>query len=94
MELLTEALRLCEELGDHAQASEVEVTVTLQPSGLRFCIRDNGIGFLVTDVHPVSGGNGLTNMRRRIGALGSILEIHSQPGHGTQIQFAVAVKQL
>ena len=78
----------------HAQASEVEVNVSLLPRSLKFCIRDNGIGFIENGEHPAAGGNGLENMRRRIAALGSILEIHSQPGHGTQIQFEVALKPL
>jgi signal transduction histidine kinase len=56
--------------------------------GLRFEVRDDGPGF---DVEDVAAGNGLMNMRDRIGAVGGELEIRSTPGAGTVVAGTIPV---
>ncbi|HEY6652872.1 MAG TPA: histidine kinase, partial [Solirubrobacterales bacterium] len=64
-------------------ASSRTVSITLVDNGaLRFAVRDDGIGF-------AAGGNragqGLTNMRDRVAAVGGSLTIESAPGEGTSV---------
>jgi signal transduction histidine kinase len=70
----------------HAQASQVEVRIALQPRNLRLSIRDDGCGF-----HPEdeSNGQGLLSMKRRAAALEGRLTIQSEPGRGTVVDVAV-----
>ena len=59
------------------------VSILLHRDGeLRFEVRDDGPGFVVEDVTP---GDGLMNMRDRMGAVGGALEIRSAPGAGTTV---------
>lgn len=59
------------------------VAVSLYRNGdLRFEVRDDGPGFAIKDA---VGGQGLVNMRDRMAAVGGALEIHSDPGAGTEI---------
>ncbi|MGN6168663.1 MAG: sensor histidine kinase [Solirubrobacteraceae bacterium] len=69
---------------------EPGATVTLWQDGtqLRFVVNDSGVGF---DSEICSPGNGLTNMRDRIEAVGGTLEVISQRGHGTSVQGALPV---
>jgi signal transduction histidine kinase len=67
----------------HASASEVRLSLKLNDDGLNIMIADNGRGFDPGSV-PESG-NGLKNMRQRMGGLGGRLELHSQAGQGTTV---------
>jgi two-component system sensor histidine kinase UhpB len=55
---------------------------------LRMVIRDNGKGF---NVHNLSEGNGLKNMKRRAEEIGAQLHIESFPGSGTSIHLLFTV---
>jgi signal transduction histidine kinase len=48
---------------------------------LSLAISDNGVGFDVEHSRP--GGNGLANIRNRMGSVGGRAEIVSAPGAGT-----------
>jgi len=66
----------------HARgATNLWITVS-QGSGLRFQVRDNGVGFFSADVQE---GSGMTNLRDRIDAIGGTLVVASEPGHGTTV---------
>ncbi|HKW30831.1 MAG TPA: sensor histidine kinase [Verrucomicrobiae bacterium] len=71
----------------HSGAAEVRLGFRLIGSRLRLSIADNGRG-LPADTGPRSG-NGLTNMRARLGKLGGRFEIASQKGRGTVVRFYV-----
>ena len=73
--------------------SGVHVVASLRrdASGLHFEIADDGIGM---DTTKPGGGEGLTGMRDRIGAVGGELEIVSSPGHGTTVRGTVPVAVL
>jgi signal transduction histidine kinase len=55
---------------------------------VHFQVRDDGSGFELRDTHP---GNGLTNMRDRIAAIGGTLAITSRAGQGTTVRGRVPV---
>jgi signal transduction histidine kinase/ligand-binding sensor domain-containing protein len=68
----------------HAHATEVVIAAQFRQSAFVLTIKDNGVGFV-----PGAGDdfnhNGLSNMRTRIAEIGGKLEIHSQPGAGTEV---------
>ena len=85
----------------HAEASEVQITVTLKPHLFILVIRDNGKGFhleqppethekKITPTAPRGlGGNGLQNMRQRIEGIGGRFTLASQPKQGTDVTLTV-----
>jgi signal transduction histidine kinase len=71
-------------VGRHARASQIEVSLQRSDSGFRICIRDNGVGF--EPEHPHERASlGLVSMQQRIYRLGGKLNIDSTPGHGTMV---------
>ena len=66
----------------HARASEVRIAITLNASRLSISIQDDGCGFDPSICLP---GNGLVNLKRRLGDIGGMLAIESQTGRGTRI---------
>lgn len=75
-EAITNALR-------HAQASEINLSLTLTDDGLQLSVRDNGVGFDGADLRHTPLG--LLGMRERVAGLGGSLRIDSAPGAGTGI---------
>jgi len=66
----------------HAHASELILAVSFENGSMIISVEDNGCGF---EVVPDPGGNGLTNMNRRLTDLGGTCEIRSQSGSGTKV---------
>ncbi|MDQ2692018.1 MAG: hypothetical protein M3Y68_08320, partial [Chloroflexota bacterium] len=56
----------------------------ITPSGVRFEVRDNGIGFDTSTAKPTSLG--MRIMRERAEAIGAELHVSSAPGAGTCIE--------
>ena len=56
------------------------VLVEERDGGLELTVRDQGRGF---DESSANAGDGLRNMRDRIGAMGGELVVESRPGRGT-----------
>ncbi len=74
----------------HADASEVQVVVTLAGQDLLVRIRDNGRGFSSPVPGSVaSGHDGLTNLQTRLDEIGGQLLRESQPGQGTLLVLSV-----
>jgi signal transduction histidine kinase len=79
----------------HAEASEVRMTLTLLPREFRIALADNGRGFELGARNgsvPASApatGNGLSNMRQRIEAIGGQFTVESQPGRGATVTFTL-----
>jgi signal transduction histidine kinase len=65
----------------YARATRVNVNLCLSPSGARFEVRDNGIGFDTSTTKPTSLG--MRIMRERAEAIGAELHVSSAPGAGT-----------
>lgn len=88
--LLQEALS---NIHQHAQASDIWITIDIQNNVLLITIRDNGIGFLMpaqetSDERPEAHSQrhlGLRTMRERVQEVGGSWQLHSRPGSGTVI---------
>lgn len=85
----------CTNVLKHSRATRVTFALRLvgAPPVLELTLSDNGTGFSTEPAAapPVSGGNGLGNLRRRAAELGGTLRIHSDPGVGTTVRLEVPV---
>jgi len=68
----------------HSCATHAEVTLRTEGSVLTLTIVDNGQGFTAPKLTEFEG-LGLAGMRERASLAGGTLEIHSEPGKGTQV---------
>ncbi len=91
-EVQVAAYRVCQEalnnIAKHAGASKVEiyeVYLKQEDAAIELRIRDDGRGF--DPEQTTSGHYGLSMMRERAEAVGALLSIISQPGHGTELTF-------
>ena len=80
--------RICQEalnnIAKHAKASKVKIDLHYTPVRVDLRIRDNGRGFVTSDLVR-SDHYGLGMMRERAAAVGAVLTVTSQPGKGTEI---------
>jgi signal transduction histidine kinase len=72
----------CANIGRHARASHVTVSLSVLSERLRLKIEDDGQGF---DPASVRSGMGIGNMRTRAEVFGGSFDLSSQPGSGTLI---------
>ena len=72
----------------HSRATQVTVALACEGDTFELVISDNGTGFAPADA-GVSDGNGLRNMKARIGEIGGTLVIASAPGAGTRVTVRV-----
>jgi signal transduction histidine kinase len=86
----------------HAQATEVRLSLELRQAGFMLVIADNGRGFTwhpgqdpataPADGQRLAGGNGLTNMQKRLEEIGGCCVWETSPGEGTRAKLVVVVK--
>ena len=86
----------------HAGATEVRVSVALEPSGFAVLIADNGRGFIWDAVglpsspgaadSRLSSGHGLVNMRKRMEEIGGTCVWDTSPGQGTRLKLAISAR--
>jgi ligand-binding sensor domain-containing protein/signal transduction histidine kinase len=86
----------------HAAASEVRISLELKPDGFMLAVADNGRGFnwdrlseaeaQATRVARSTGGNGLSNMQKRLEEVGGCCGWDTAPGEGTRVKLLVVVK--
>ena len=73
-------------VGKHAAAGRVGLTLSYMDDLVTLDIRDDGAGF---DATRTRGGNdkgfGLTSMQQRVARVAGVLEIETEPGRGTAI---------
>ncbi len=83
-----ELLRIAQEaIGNacnHAAASKIDVQLVFSPSQVCLVVRDNGKGFVPSDIETRQGF-GLISMQERAQHLGGKFSLCSQPGQGTEI---------
>lgn len=74
----------------YAQASKVEIVIKKEGDDVVLTVKDNGVGFDVSDPSPVKsrGGNGLINMKVRAERLAGTLNIESTSGVGTTLRLS------
>jgi two-component system sensor histidine kinase UhpB len=77
----------------HARASRVEIRLRDDAGELHCSIKDNGIGFDMAGGSAAQGsqGLGLSGIRERLDALGSMLHVISAPGQGTELRFTIPI---
>jgi two-component system nitrate/nitrite sensor histidine kinase NarX len=79
--------RVCQEalfnVAKHAKSSQVEINLKQEGAVIELRIRDDGQGF--DPEQTFSGHYGLSMMRERAEAVGALLSVTSQPGHGTEL---------
>ena len=70
----------------HADATAVDLSLTVDKQKTQLLLRDNGRGF---DISQTSTGFGLQGMRERAQALGGQLTLNSQPGQGCELRVII-----
>jgi signal transduction histidine kinase len=82
--------RVCQEalnnIAKHARASQVRITLKKDGPEITLMVCDDGLGFDVQHAPP--GHYGLGMMRERAEAIGALLSVTSQPGHGTDLKLS------
>ncbi|MBV9770858.1 MAG: hypothetical protein JOZ32_14890, partial [Bryobacterales bacterium] len=74
----------------HAHASEVRIHLEMVGRKLSLRVADNGKGFEQDEAFSEIGGHfGLLGMRERAERLGGELQLHSEPGQGTEVAVTV-----
>ncbi len=90
----TAAYRITQEaltnVARHAFASHAEVVLRSEEGLLTLVAIDNGKGFDTSRLSETEA-LGVAGMRERAGLVGGVLEVQSQPGKGTRVNFIVPV---
>jgi signal transduction histidine kinase len=84
--LLRTAQEALANVGRHAGASRVGLTLSYMDEVVALDVRDDGVGFAPS---AAAGGFGLTAMRQRVEGLAGTLEVESDPDAGTTIAATV-----
>jgi signal transduction histidine kinase len=79
----------------HAQATLVNISLTLEYNSMTIMVTDNGLGFasgrisseVSSSTDRLAGGNGLENMRKRLEQIRGECRIESSAGKGTKVIF-------
>ncbi|MER7458883.1 sensor histidine kinase [Micromonospora sp. NPDC126480] len=90
--LLRTAQEALANVARHAGASRVGLTLSYMGDVVTLDVRDDGVGFSVTDppaTGRTDGGFGLTVMRQRVARVGGELAVESEPGGGTAVSASV-----
>jgi signal transduction histidine kinase len=75
----------------HSGATEVTITLQYDGHTINISVADNGRG--LPDDNGEQKGNGLRNMRYRIGSVGGTWFVASAPGEGTKITITIPLHQ-
>ena len=89
------AQELLSNIGKHAHATQVDVTLKRWDGALLLAVTDDGIGFdpAAPRAAGVTGGFGLVGLRERVALLGGKLQIDSAPDEGTSVRVRVPLPQ-
>ncbi len=66
----------------HASATEIIVQMIQESDRISITVQDNGHGF---DPATLSSGNGLNNIRNRVGSYNGRMDVYSEPDKGTEV---------
>jgi two-component system, NarL family, sensor kinase len=70
----------------HAKGAVIMLSIKKLKDAVQFSLRDNGPGF---DITKITHGNGVRNIRSRLGAINAVYHYKGTPGLGTILQFIV-----
>lgn len=78
-------------IGKHANAESVEISIRIIDAGIELEIRDDGDGFDTSERSGFVGDGhfGLAGMEERVAMLDGSMEVESTPGSGTSLTFRV-----
>jgi PAS domain S-box-containing protein len=95
--LLFQAVReLLINVAKHAQARNVTVSTRRVNNQIRISVKDDGIGFKISEVNSrdyKTGGFGLFSIKERLGYIGGHLDVESRPGRGTTVTLAAPINR-
>ncbi|MEW6602703.1 MAG: sensor histidine kinase, partial [Nitrospirota bacterium] len=80
----------------HSQARKVSVSISNKGDNIRINIKDNGVGFNISESEAYSVENkkfGIFSVRERIRSIGGTIEIMSETGHGTEVSISVPITE-
>ncbi|MCL4563013.1 MAG: GAF domain-containing sensor histidine kinase [Chloroflexi bacterium] len=77
-------------IAKHAAADHIEVTINYFENTIYLVIQDNGVGFSPEDTNN-RRGFGLLGMRERLAQIQGFLELHTQPGRGTELVVTIPI---
>jgi PAS domain S-box-containing protein len=80
-------------VGKHAQATKVRVTLRRELEWLVVTVEDNGVGLphSPAGTNPLQGGVGMISMRRRTELLQGRFDVRGAPGEGTTVRISFAL---
>lgn len=79
----------------HAQAKSVEVSVNQIDGEIEVIVKDDGVGFEISEIGQFlheNGGFGLFNVRERLNYFGGDIRIESKPENGTMVALTIPAK--
>lgn len=76
----------------HSRAHRVLLRIEWESPWLAITVQDDGCGFS-TAASRASGGDGLKNLRERMSCVTGSVEIRSEPGQGTKVNFKIPLHQ-
>ncbi|UMY66934.1 MULTISPECIES: ATP-binding protein [unclassified Flavobacterium] len=74
----------------HSGASRISITIGADGATAKVTLRDNGKGF---DASQVEQGNGLRNMKKRMGEIGGTYTCHSNE-NGTEVHLSIPLSKM
>lgn len=91
--LLRAAQEALHNIHKHAQATEVQLTLSYISDVVILDVQDNGVGLDEAEPSSLSGGYGLQAMRERVEACGGTLTLESDPGEGTTVVITIPLSE-
>jgi two-component system sensor histidine kinase DegS len=77
---------------EHAQATQLKISLDVGDRQARVMVEDNGRGFDAEHVMEEMEGHSLPTLRDRLALVGGDFELDSRPGEGTRITFTLPVE--
>lgn len=78
-------------VGRHARATDVQITLQVKDQGIQLTVQDNGVGFPKRAMQS-RGGLGLLGARERAVRLGGRLDVCNPPGQGGRLTVWIPLK--
>jgi len=73
----------------HAQATEVDVCLSVTPGTIQVEVADNGVGIVAPAPGLTRKSFGIAGMRERVNQFGGKLHVETTPGKGTRIRVSI-----